>query len=165
MIANAKDAGGAASAAWSMRRAGPGPSQVTELLLIIGGSVFGVLGLLHAVYTFADARRPRRLAPDDPAVVEAMRSSGLRLSRGGTTMWRAWLGFNFSHSLGVLLFSFGCVTLGLFARAVALPKSVLLLPVGVGSIYLWLAIRYWFRIPAVGIALATLCFMAAWIAY
>jgi hypothetical protein len=60
---------------------------MTELLLIVGGSVFGVLGLLHTMYTFADARRPRRLAPDDPAVLESMRSSSLRLSRGGTT-WR-----------------------------------------------------------------------------
>jgi hypothetical protein len=142
-----------------------GVFQVTELLLIAGGSVFGVLGLLHALYTFADTRRPRRLAPDDPAVVEAMKSSGVRLARGGTTMWRAWLGFNFSHSLGVLLFSFCCIALGLSFRALALPKAVLLLPVAVGCVYLWLAIRYWFRIPVAGIALATLCLAAAWILY
>jgi len=55
---------------------------VTELLLIVGGSVFGFLGLLHALYTFADTRRPPRLAPDDPAMLESMRSSSLRLSRG-----------------------------------------------------------------------------------
>ena len=77
---------------------------MTPILLIIGGSLFALLGLLHALYTFADISRPRRLVPDNPAVIEAMSSSGVRLARGGTTMWRAWVGFNFSHSLGAILF-------------------------------------------------------------
>jgi hypothetical protein len=127
--------------------------------------VFAVLGLLHAVYTLADTRRPRRLVPDDPAVIESMRSSTLRLSRGGTTMWRAWLGFNFSHSLGLLLFGFCCITLGLSLKAFALPKAILLLPAAVGGIYLLLAIRYWFRIPVAGVAFGTLCLAAAWLLY
>jgi hypothetical protein len=72
-------------------------------LVIIGGVVFGVLGALHAIYTALDLRNPRRLVPDDPSVAHAMANSALRLSRGGTDMWRAWIVFNFSHSLGVLL--------------------------------------------------------------
>jgi hypothetical protein len=138
---------------------------MTQALLIAGGSIFGVLGLLHALYTFADTRRPRRLVPNDPAVIVSMRSSTVRLSRGGTTMWRAWVGFNFSHSLGALLFAFCCVALGLSLKALALPKTALLLPVVVGGVYLWLAIRYWFRIPVAGVALATLCLAAAWLLY
>ncbi len=135
---------------------------MTDSLLIIGGSIFC---LLHALYTVGDERRPRRLAPDDPALVEAMRKSGLRLSRGGTTMWRAWLGFNFSHSLGVLMLGSGTIALGLSLKALAVPKPALLVPVALGGAYLWLAIRYWFRIPAAGVALATLCFVASWILY
>jgi hypothetical protein len=135
------------------------------ILLIVGGAIFGILGSLHALYTFADERRPRRLAPKDPAVLRAMAGTSVRLSGGATTMWRAWLGFNFSHSLGALTFSAGCITAGLKLTALALPKSALLLPAAIGAIYLWLAVRYWFRIPAIGIALATLCFTAAWLAY
>ena len=134
-------------------------------LLVAGGLIFGSLGLLHALYMFADNRHPRRLAPDDPNVLRSMAASKLRLSRGGTTMWRAWLGFNFSHSLGALMFSGACVTLGLNLTALAPPKSALLLPVIIGASYLWLAIRYWFRIPAIGIALGTVCLAAAWIGY
>lgn len=74
---------------------------MTSVWITIGGSLFAILGLVHAVYTLADISRPRRLVPDDPAVIAAMSSSGVRLARGGTTMWRAWVGFNFSHSLGV----------------------------------------------------------------
>jgi hypothetical protein len=138
---------------------------VTALFLIVGGSIFGILGLLHAVYTFTDASNPRRLAPDDSDVLRSMASSKVRLSRGGTTMWRAWLGFNFSHSLGALMFSAACITAGLNLPALSLPKAALLLPVGIGAIYLWLATRYWFRIPAIGIALGTACFVAAWLVY
>ena len=78
---------------------------MVAILLILGGAVFGVLGGLHAIYALLDLRNPRRLVPVDASVVHAMANSAVRLSRGGTDMWRAWIGFNFSHSLGVLLFA------------------------------------------------------------
>lgn len=136
-----------------------------SILFIFGGSVFGILGLVHALYTFTDISRPRHLVPDNPALIEAMRASGLRLTRGDTTMWRAWVGFNFSHSLGVVMFGLGCVGIGLSLGSPALPKAVLFVPVAIGAIYFWLAIRYWFRIPAIGIAVATLCFIIGWLVY
>jgi len=138
---------------------------VTEPLLIVGGSLFAIFGLLHAVYTLADTYRPRRLVPDDPALIEAMSSTGVRLARGGTTMWKAWLGFNFSHSLGAVLFGSLCIALGVFLKSLALPKAVLVLPVLVSAIYLLLAVRYWFRVPIIGIAIGTLCLFFGWVAY
>ena len=138
---------------------------MTSVLFIIGGSLFALLGVLHALYTFADISRPRRLVPDNPAVIEAMSASGVRLARGGTTMWRAWVGFNFSHSLGAVIFGFGCIVVGLSLDSLALPKATLLVPVAISAIYLWLAIRYWFRIPAIGIAAGTLCFTIGWLVY
>jgi hypothetical protein len=75
------------------------PSSMIAILLILGGAVFGGLGGLHAVYTLLDLRRPRRLVPVDSSVAHAMANSAVRLSGGGTDMWRAWTGFNFSHSL------------------------------------------------------------------
>lgn len=138
---------------------------MTAFFLILGGAFFGVLGLLHAIYTFLDTKRPRRLAPDNPAVIASMSSTHVRLSRGGTTMWRAWLGFNFSHSLGAILFCVMCIFFALHLPTLALPKATLLFPIALGLIYFWLAIRYWFYIPAIGIALGTLCFIAAWLVY
>jgi len=134
-------------------------------LLIIGGALFGVLGLLHAAYTALDAYRPRRLVPEDPALLAAMAACGVRLARGGTTMWKAWLGFNFSHSLGAVVFGALCIALGASLRSLAPPKALLLVPVAIGAIYFLLAVRYWFRIPALGIAAGTLCLLAAWLAY
>jgi hypothetical protein len=132
---------------------------------IIGGSLFAILGVVHAVYTLADLSRPRRLVPDDPAVIAAMSSSGLRLAGGGTTMWRAWVGFNFSHSLGLAMFGVACVAVGLSLQSLVLPKAALLVPVAIGFTYFLLAIRYWFRAPAIGVAAGTLCFAIGWLLY
>jgi len=138
---------------------------MTSTFFILGGALFTYLGLIHALFTFLDTRHPRRLVPDDHAVTEAMSSSAVRLSCGGTTMWRAWVGFNFSHSLGAVVFGSCCILLGISAQTLALPKPALVLPVVIGVVYFWLALRYWFRVPAVGIALATLCLFVGWLAY
>jgi hypothetical protein len=138
-----------------------GSSPLIAILLMVGGAVFAVLGALHALYTLLDLRNPRRLVPDDRAVVRAMANSALRLSRGGTDMWRAWIGFNFSHSLGVLLFAAWAIWSG--AHISTLPAGVLPALILIGCIYLALALLYWFRIPAIGIAIGTGCFAAAWL--
>src|SRR5215469_2807097 len=133
-------------------------TPMTAILLILGGAVFGVLGGLHAVYTLLDLRNPRRLVPVDPSVADAMANSALRLSRGGTDMWRAWIGFNFSHSLGLLLLAGLAVWAG--ARINTLPVGIMPVLTLIGCVYLVLALRYWFRIPAIGAAIGTACFAA-----
>lgn len=137
-------------------------SPLITILLILGGAVFGVLGSLHAIYTLLDLRDPRRLVPVDPLVAQAMANSPLRLSQGGTDMWRAWIGFNFSHSLGVLLV--GALAMWAGARANTLPISVIMPALTlIGCVYLVLCLLYWFRTPAVGVAIGTGCFAAAWV--
>jgi hypothetical protein len=139
--------------------------MMSAILLVLGGSVFGVLGLLHIWLTFRDIECPRSLVPEDPTVADAMAATGLRLARGGTTMWRAWVGFNFSHGLGLVAFAACTIGLGLSLDSVSVPRSLLLLPPAVGAAYAFLAARYWFPIPALGTALGTLCFAVAWALY
>jgi hypothetical protein len=137
------------------------PLPMSGILLILGGAVFGVLGALHAIYTLLDLRNPQRLVPVDPAVARAMANSAVRLSRGGTDMWRAWIGFNFSHSLGVLLV--GALGIGAGSRIKTLPVGVMPALTLIGCVYLLLCLLYWFRIPAIGVAIGTSCFAVAWI--
>jgi len=136
-------------------------SPMIAILLILGGSVFGVLGGLHAIYTLLDLRNPRRLVPVDPSVIHAMANSALRLSRGGTDMWRAWIGFNFSHSLGLLLFAALAAWAG--SRINTLPVGIIPTLALIGSVYLVLCLLYWFRVPGIGVANGTGCFVAAWV--
>ena len=137
------------------------PSPMIATLLIVGGTVFGALGGLHAVYTLLDLRNPRWLVPVDPSVSQAMANSALKLSRGATDMWRAWIGFNFSHSLGVLLF--GALAIWAGCRVNTLPVGILPALTLIGGIYEVLCLLYWFRDPAIGVAIVTGCFTVAWI--
>ena len=88
-----------------------------------------------------------------------MANSALRQSRGGTDMWRAWIGFNFSHSLGVLLFAALAFWAG--SRINTLPVGIMPAPTLIGCVYLVLCLRYWFRAPAISVAIGTGCFAVA----
>ena len=136
-------------------------SPTIPILLILGGTVFGIFGALHAIYTLLDLRNPRRLVPADPSVAQAMANSAVRLSRGGTDMWRAWIGFNFSHSLGLLLVAGLAVWAG--SRINTFPAGIMPALTLIGCVYLVLALLYWFRIPVIGAAIGTACFAAAWV--
>ena len=134
-------------------------------LLGIAGAIYGLLGALHAVYTLLDIRDPRRIVPDDPTVITAMQASKIRLTRGESTVWQGWVGFNLSHSLGALMFSAACFIVAACLRRFAFSPWVLLVLAAVSAIYLLLAAQYWFRIPILGTAIATACLGAAWLLY
>jgi hypothetical protein len=90
-----------------------------------------------------------------------MKASTLALTKE-TDMWRAWVGFNISHGVGLLFFSLAYLYLSV-AQLAILRGSIVLLsgaPV-VALIYLVLSIKYWFRVPVLGSALGLLCFVAA----
>jgi hypothetical protein len=114
------------------------------------------LGLMHLVLTF----RGPKLLPRDRELRAQMERSTLVLTRE-TTVWRAWIGFNASHSLGALLFGavYGYLAL---VQPVALAGSPFLLGVG-GALLLaygWLGRRYWFSVPFRGIVLALALYAA-----
>lgn len=71
--------------------------MIAQILLITGSSILGVLGTVHLVYTFYS----KKFYAVDRTVTEAMKKSSPRIT-DETTMWDAWVGFNASHSLGVV---------------------------------------------------------------
>ena len=130
-----------------------------QALLIAGAAIFGLLGSLHLVYTFFTDK----FLPRAGAVADAMKGTSPVLTRH-TTMWQAWIGFNGSHSLGAMLFAAVYLILAIQHMDLLVhSKSLLLVPVLAGATYLWLAFKYWFRIPLTGIAAATTCFVSAFL--
>ena len=69
-----------------------------QILIIIGASIFGILGTFHLLYTFFT----NKFDAYDPSVNEAMKGTSPILTKE-TSMWNAWVGFNASHSLGAML--------------------------------------------------------------
>lgn len=134
---------------------------LSPTLLLIGGALFALMGGGHGLLTLYDVFRPRYFTPIDDSVREAMQGTGVRFSGGHANMWKAWLGFNLSHSLGAFLFGLAACWLGLHPEL--LTKSVLLIPLAIGAVYLLLAVRFWFYGPSLGCGLATFCFLLSWL--
>ena len=131
------------------------------MLFLVGAALFGLLGVAHGVLTLRDVRVPRSFTPTDENLRRAMAEAPLRLAPQ-TTIWNAWLGFNLSHSLGLVVFGTVCGALAL--RDFGVVAESLFLRFGavvVGAIYLLLALRFWFWVPAVLSAAGTLCFVVS----
>lgn len=138
---------------------------MVELFLKVGGSIIAIMGASHAVVTMIDVFRPTQFTPIDDSVRDSMKSTGLRFARGRTSMWDAWLGFNISHGLGAFIFGVIVVVFGNYLNLIEPSKMLLLAPVIIGFVYFYLAVRFWFYLPAIGISLAMVCFIAAWWLY
>lgn len=136
--------------------------MVTLASSLIAGSaaIILLLGLVHLLYTF----RGRKLHPRDAALETAMKEVTPVLTRE-TTMWKAWIGFNASHSGGAILFGLVYGYLAL-AQTSVLFQSPFLLCLGLIFLasYTFLGKVYWFSIPFRGIALATVLYVAGLIA-
>jgi len=130
---------------------------MAQILLIMGASIFGILGAIHLFYTFFT----NKFDAHDSSVTEAMKSSSPVLTKE-TTVWKAWIGFNASHSLGAMLIA--AVYIPLTTSHFQIIQQSLwfsILPVILGLSYLVLARKYWFRIPFFGVLISTLCFVVA----
>jgi hypothetical protein len=126
-------------------------------LVAVSAGIILLLGLVHLFYTF----RGPKLTPRDPALRESMSQVSPVLTRQ-TTMWKAWVGFNASHSLGAILFGLVYGYLAI-AHPGFLFGSPFLLTVGLAMLlaYVVLAKLYWFSIPFMGIGTATALYIAA----
>jgi hypothetical protein len=132
-------------------------SALPSVLIAASAAIIFALGALHLWYTF----RGNKLHPRDPELRARLEQAPLVLTRQ-TTLWKAWVGFNASHSCGALLFGalYGYLAL---VHSDFLFQSRFLLSLGLLALlaYAFLAKRYWFSIPFRGIVLATAFYVIA----
>jgi hypothetical protein len=129
------------------------PSQV---LLIAAGAMYVVLGVAHGLLTMRTVRRPTVLgafSPTSDGAEALMRRSAVGISPSAN-LWKAWIGFNFSHSLGVVVF--GALAIGAAQAPVAfdgrlLPRGLV---IAAALAYVVMAKLFWFRDPLIGTAVA-----------
>jgi hypothetical protein len=131
------------------------------VLFLIGSATFFVMGLIHWVLVLRDLFIPSSFTPRNDGVRKAMSEEPLRLAPQ-TTIWRSWIGFNLSHSLGLAVFGglLGSLALSDFS----LIRSSLLLrlvSLAVSLAYLGLSLRYWFWVPALASFVGFACFLAS----
>jgi len=131
-----------------------------KILMVLSASIVLSLGVAHLVYTFWGPN----LTPRDPALQISM-SQISPVITNETTMWRAWVGFNASHSMGLILFGlvFGYLAL---AHGQLLFQSPFLLLVGFAMLggFVVLCKIYFFSAPLRDISISLACYVASIIA-
>jgi len=122
------------------------PSLITASAMIILS-----LGLIHLLYTFSGYK----LHPRDAALEARLREISPVISRE-TTMWKAWIGFNASHSFGAILFGavYGYLAI-IHSSFLFQSRFLLLLGLLLLAGYVFLGKRYWFSVPFRAILVAT----------
>ena len=130
--------------------------MLARTLIAASSAIMLLLGAAHLLYTFWG----NKLAPRDPAVQAAMNATQLVLT-SETTVWRAWTGFNASHSLYAAFFGlmFGFLAI---AQPELLLRSTYLQLLGFAVLlsFVVLARLYWFSVPLAGVSLALGCYLA-----
>lgn len=127
-----------------------------QYLWIAGSLPFIILGVIHLLYTFFT----NKFSSSNKMVDEEMKTSFPVLTKQ-TTMWKAWTGFNASHSSGAIYI--GLINLFVANQYMDILKNPLFLLLNIVTVifYLWLAKRYWFSTSFIGILVAACCFSAA----
>ena len=130
--------------------------MAAKIFMVLSASITFMLGFVHLVYTFWGPK----LTPRDPSLQISMSQIAPVITKE-TTMWRCWVGFNASHSMGLILFGliFGFLTL---AHGQLLFQSPFLLVVGLAVLggYLALCKFYFFSVPLIGISISLACYVA-----
>jgi hypothetical protein len=125
--------------------------------MVLSASIIFMLGVVHLAYTF----RGPKLKPRDPALQISMSQVSPVITKE-TTMWRCWVGFNASHSMGFILFGlvFGFLAL---AHGQLLFLSPFLLVVGLAMLggFVALGKLYFFSVPLTGIGISLACYVAS----
>jgi hypothetical protein len=125
--------------------------------MVFSASIILTLGVAHLVVTFWGPK----LTPRDPALQVSMSQISLVITRE-TTVWRAWVGFNASHAMGLILFGliYGFLAI---AHSQLLFQSPFLLIVGLAMLggFFVLSKVYWFSVPFTGISISLACYIAS----
>lgn len=133
--------------------------MISRTLIGASAAIILYLGGVHLVYTAFT----HKLNPAEEQLETAMTRTPMRIS-AQTTMWDAWIGFNYSHSLGLILFGllFGYLVI---CRWDVLHRSFFLILVGflVLLAYVVLARVFWFRAPFIGVSCATLLYVVGFV--
>jgi hypothetical protein len=128
-----------------------------KILMVLSASIVFTLGVVHLLYTFWGPM----LTPRDPALQVSMSQIAPVMTKE-TTMWLCWVGFNASHSMGLILFGllFGFLAL---AHGQLLFQSPFLLVVGLAMLggLVVLCKVYFFSAPLIGISISLASYVAS----
>jgi hypothetical protein len=129
--------------------------MAARMFMLLSAGVVLMLGIIHLVYTFSGTK----LMPRDPSLQVSMSLTTPIITKD-TTMWRCWVGFNATHSIGLILFGlvFGYLAL---AQPRVVFESWFLLITGMATLAALVVLcrMYFFNAPLLGISIASICYV------
>lgn len=132
--------------------------MIAKYIWEFGSLIFILLGTIHLVYTFFTDK----FSSKNNKVIIEMESSHPNLTKE-TTIWKAWIGFNASHSIGAMFI--GVINFYLAYTYFSIFQSdhfFFIFNILTISLYVWLAKVYWFKIPLIGTSIALICFIVSY---
>ena len=134
---------------------------MAQILLTAAGTIVLLMGTGHLLLTLCDVWKPTAFTPTEESVRLAMQGARLRFNRR-INLWESWLGFNLSHSMGVMVCGGVLLYLARFHFDAFLDSAILqAVVVLVVLSYLAVAIRFWFWGPILGLSVVLLCILGA----
>ncbi|MBL4790203.1 MAG: hypothetical protein JKY60_14600 [Kordiimonadaceae bacterium] len=134
--------------------------MIIQILFVFGALPLAALGTMHLVFTLKDNQRPRYIVPVSGAMITQMKNEKLRLTREGD-MWRAWIGFNVSHSMAVMMVGWGYLYIALrYPEVLTADPIILWAAPFLASVFALLSKRFWFSKPLIGSLLSAAFFSA-----
>lgn len=131
--------------------------MAAQILWISGSAIYIILSTLHLLYTFFT----NKFDAKDKNTMELMKQTHPLLTNK-LTMWNAWMGFNGSHSSGGIFLGTANIIMAIFYFDFLSSAWPLIILTDITSLFtLFLAVKYWFSTPLRGIAIATICYIAA----
>jgi len=132
---------------------------IAKYLWEIGSIIIVILGSIHLYYTFFTNKFSSR----NERMMGEMKSSSPIITKE-TSMWKAWMGFNASHSSGAIFI--GVINSYLafqYFRVLQSDNFFFLFNILTIGFYVWLAKKYWFKIPFTGLLMTFICFIVSYI--
>jgi hypothetical protein len=127
-----------------------------KILMVLSASIVFTLGVVHLVYTFWGPT----LTPRDPALQISMSQIAPVITKE-TTIWRCWVGFNATHSMGLILFGLVFSFLALAHGQLLFQSPFLLVGLAMLGGIVVLCKVYFFSAPLIGMSISLACYVAS----
>lgn len=128
-------------------------------LWITGSAIIGVLGTVHLLYTFFS----NKFHPRSETLLEEMKSVSPVLTKD-ISIWNAWVGFNGSHSSGIIFIAVINIFLAIkFFPALRESHFYFIFNIVTLVFYVFLAGKFWFSKPLIGACITLACYILAYI--
>lgn len=131
--------------------------MAARILMVVSAGIVFTLGAIHLAYTFWGPN----LSPRDPALQITMSQTSPVITKE-TTMWRCWVGFNATHSMGLIFFGLVFAFLA-WSHSELLFRSPILLGIGLVMLggYALISKVYFFNAPFAGLSISLACYVAS----